>query len=646
MCERRFCGIKFFLVLFILVSVFVGWSGNTARATEECIGDINGDRRVDIYDLAILMAHWGQENTADLNNDDIVDEDDLRILLQHWDEVCKPLAQFTANKTEGTKSLTVQFTDQSTGEITSWFWEFGDGETSTEQNPSHTYNSTGYFTVSLTVTGLGGSDIETKENYIHVTEVDKDKELAIYWSPVIYQQTDITGENGLGGRADYITKFDFDNDFKGDNNWENAEKYPLKAYVYYDVKETKTHWFIFYALYHPRDWEDWHAYLLELAEKLPCAPSGGAPQHENDMEGMLFVVRKDGYKHGKLEIIESLAHDYWLNYPDPLNLGLQIQLKENFFNDTDNRVATEIFNHGIHPIAYVQARGHAIFFDKNTSLVAGVSGIGEWHEEGFHGVVYRYKGEAQMPSHPDDRDVGYDLIPINELWNLRGREFNLIIDDFGYAQNTNGTFAIDEEGLEAFFGIHPDPSNEDDNKAHPPWSNKDYINWLGHRELWPACDILKGVELTPPGTFFQNPAATIKARYSNLGDFDTSYIISPDLKVNNSDGPITLNQLDTLTLTVALDNNGQTDNADWWLAAVTPLFDVFFYIRDEGWTGAWVPGYQGPLSYLDSFEVLTIPVSGLPAGTYTLYFGVDTIMDGDVTRDSVYYDTVEVNITE
>jgi len=82
-----------------------------------------------------------------------------------------PVAQFTANKTEGPCPLTVQFFDQSTGEITSWFWEFGDGETSTEQNPSHTYNSTGYFTVSLTVTGPGGSDTKTKENYIHVAEV-------------------------------------------------------------------------------------------------------------------------------------------------------------------------------------------------------------------------------------------------------------------------------------------------------------------------------------------------------------------------------------------------------------------------------------------------------------------------------------------
>ena len=79
-------------------------------------------------------------------------------------------ANFTADQTEGSCPLTVQFIDQSTGEITSWYWDFGDGGTSTEQNPSHTYNSTGYFTVSLTVTGPGGSDTETKENYIHVTE--------------------------------------------------------------------------------------------------------------------------------------------------------------------------------------------------------------------------------------------------------------------------------------------------------------------------------------------------------------------------------------------------------------------------------------------------------------------------------------------
>jgi PKD repeat protein len=49
-------------------------------------------------------------------------------------------------------------------------WDFGDGTTSTEQNPNHTYTfkDTGDFTVSLSVTGLGGTDTETKANYIHL----------------------------------------------------------------------------------------------------------------------------------------------------------------------------------------------------------------------------------------------------------------------------------------------------------------------------------------------------------------------------------------------------------------------------------------------------------------------------------------------
>ncbi|MEO0216878.1 MAG: SBBP repeat-containing protein, partial [candidate division WOR-3 bacterium] len=77
-------------------------------------------------------------------------------------------ADFTAEPTSGYKPLTVQFTDKSTGNITNWSWNFGDGGTSTQQNPSHTYNIPGDFTVTLTVNGPGGSATETKTNYIHV----------------------------------------------------------------------------------------------------------------------------------------------------------------------------------------------------------------------------------------------------------------------------------------------------------------------------------------------------------------------------------------------------------------------------------------------------------------------------------------------
>lgn len=81
-----------------------------------------------------------------------------------------PSADFTATPRSGNKPLSVQFTDESTGNITSWFWNFGDGVTSNTRNPPHTYNSTGYFTVTLTVTGPYGQDSESKNNYIYVAE--------------------------------------------------------------------------------------------------------------------------------------------------------------------------------------------------------------------------------------------------------------------------------------------------------------------------------------------------------------------------------------------------------------------------------------------------------------------------------------------
>ncbi len=82
----------------------------------------------------------------------------------------KPLADFVGTPITGDGPLTVQFTDKSFGNITGWLWDFGDGATSTEQNPSHTYmyRNTGDFTVSLTVQNPGGSHTKTKTNYIHL----------------------------------------------------------------------------------------------------------------------------------------------------------------------------------------------------------------------------------------------------------------------------------------------------------------------------------------------------------------------------------------------------------------------------------------------------------------------------------------------
>jgi len=77
-----------------------------------------------------------------------------------------PEADFSGTPTTGEAPLMVNFTDLSVGNMDTWEWDFGDGDTSMVQNPAHEYMTPGNFTVSLTVTGPGGSDTEIKIDYI------------------------------------------------------------------------------------------------------------------------------------------------------------------------------------------------------------------------------------------------------------------------------------------------------------------------------------------------------------------------------------------------------------------------------------------------------------------------------------------------
>jgi len=78
------------------------------------------------------------------------------------------VAEFSGIPLSGIVPLEVSFSDSSTGEIDSWLWNFGDGNTSTLQNPIHLYNQPNQYTISLTVTGPNGTDTMEKIDYVTV----------------------------------------------------------------------------------------------------------------------------------------------------------------------------------------------------------------------------------------------------------------------------------------------------------------------------------------------------------------------------------------------------------------------------------------------------------------------------------------------
>lgn len=116
-------------------SLFNGWTGGDCTGTDVCYATMNADTNI----------------------------------IATFTNFIVPSASFTASPSV---NLNVKFTDTSTGDPTSWLWNFGDGATSTLQNPIHTYLGTGTFNVSLTAFNSYGSD--TKSVMITVTSTTAD----------------------------------------------------------------------------------------------------------------------------------------------------------------------------------------------------------------------------------------------------------------------------------------------------------------------------------------------------------------------------------------------------------------------------------------------------------------------------------------
>ena len=129
-----------------------------------------------------LGNYWDTYTGTDADNNGIGDTTFALISIQadtaplmNWTQdyfsssPAAPTAGFSANATVGKTPMTVRFTDESIGTVTSRAWDFGDGAISTEQNPVHTYTTAGNYTVALNVTNNVGSNTLTRPEYISIT---------------------------------------------------------------------------------------------------------------------------------------------------------------------------------------------------------------------------------------------------------------------------------------------------------------------------------------------------------------------------------------------------------------------------------------------------------------------------------------------
>ncbi len=161
--------------------------------------------------------------------------------------------------------------------------------------------------------------------------------IAYRWAPIHYQDVDQSGKHSLRGRSDFIAEINFDGDWIMTNNWQNADRFSPKAACYYSVVETVTHYFIVYAFFHPRDWSDW----------------GGIFEHENDMEGLLAIVQKDG-KYGQLWAAITVSHLDFYSFivpGSPFRGG-----RENI----DGKIIMQEYEGQAHPTTMQEANGHGL----------------------------------------------------------------------------------------------------------------------------------------------------------------------------------------------------------------------------------------------------------------------------------------------
>jgi hypothetical protein len=299
---------------------------------------------------------------------------------------------------------------------------------------------------------------------------DPYRKLAEHYSPFIAQET------WFQPKADYIARFDYDGDWKGDNNWESLNTGSSQAYVYYAVMETSTHWFLIYNIFHPRDYSD------------KCV---AGTCHENDNEGLILTIAKNDTEYGSLQVMETLAHNNIYSYRHDR------RVRNNVHGIDDS---LEIFRQS-HPVVFIESGGHGVYGSRGSHSRYNLK---EDHFTAGTGVTYLYRGKAERPENPNDRLVGYQLLPIWDHWWNKAQKADwsrgyMFDDYFRYEPKGSRPTPGYTQIAGAFFG-----KEHGQNKAKPFWgwhdmrTRKKNVLATGQWGLDPAYSVYQNLRMPEP----------------------------------------------------------------------------------------------------------------------------------------------------
>ncbi|GGL15385.1 hypothetical protein [Mangrovihabitans endophyticus] len=280
-------------------------------------------------------------------------------------------------------------------------------------------------------------------------------DLALRWAPIHYQDVDQTGSHALGGKADWIARVDYDGNLNGRDNWDHAAQ-AGPANVYYSVLETSTHWYLTYFFFHPRDWID-HPFF--------------ETEHENDGEGVMFAVEKDGSPYGVLRAAVTVAHSDFYSYTPSGSTWTSGR------ESVDGTLQMQSSPHDSfqHPVTAQETHGHGLKAYPQYTIVGD-------------GIVYYPSTVAETPSSSDDRDVQYKLVDIFASGGLWAQRDNTSL--FAVL----GTFAGDTSG-DCGVGTYACTTNS----ANAPWGWDDGNDLPGRGEIGTDPAKLSAEYFTIPG---------------------------------------------------------------------------------------------------------------------------------------------------